>query len=75
MNSARNLQRLNAIQRTRNLTNAEVAEIIGRSAQTVGAYRCGARVVPDDAIERLEAWYNGDSSRADSDAAIAPGGA
>lgn len=64
MNSARNLQRLNAIQRTRNLTNAEVAEIIGRSAQTVGAYRCGARVVPDDAIERLEAWYQGDNAAA-----------
>lgn len=64
MNSARNLQRLNAIQRTRNLSNAEVGEIIGRSAQTVGAYRCGARVVPDDAVERLEAWYQGDNAAA-----------
>ncbi len=57
MNSARNLQRLTAIQRTRGLSNAEVAEIIGRAEQTVGAYRCGARVVPDSVIVLLEAWF------------------
>ena len=56
MNSARNLQRLNAIQSTRGLTNHQVGEIIGRSAQTVGAYRCGARNVPDDAVAKLECW-------------------
>ena len=56
MNSARNLQRLNAIQSTRGLTSHQVGEIIGRSAQTVGAYRCGARNVPDDAGAKPECW-------------------
>lgn len=74
MNSARNLQRMNAIQRTRGLSNLDVAEIICRSEATVRAYRCGARVVPDDVVERLEIWHV-DGFRGDSDAASAPGGA
>lgn len=71
MNSARNLQRLNAIQRTRGLTNLDVAEIIGKSEQTVRAYRCGARVVPDEAVALLEAWFHS----GDSDAVAVQGGA
>lgn len=70
MNSARNQQRMNAIIRTRNVTNLEAALVVGRSEQTVAAYRCGYRVIPGEVMERLEAWFHGDS-----DAASAPGDA
>jgi hypothetical protein len=59
---------MNAIIRTRNVTNLEAALVVGRSEQTVAAYRCGYRAIPGEVMERLEEWFNGDS-----DAARAPG--
>jgi hypothetical protein len=66
MNSARNQQRMNAIIRTRNVTNLEAALVVGRSEQTVAAYRCGYRAIPGEVMERLEAWYHGDATPAET---------
>lgn len=49
-------QRLREIMRTNKLTNKDVGDLLGRSAQTVRIWSCvnGGRVIPANALELLE---------------------
>jgi hypothetical protein len=46
--------RLHEIMRTRRLNSPAVAEMVGRSSQTIRMWRCESKVIPDHALTALE---------------------
>lgn len=54
MNKKTNRVRLVELMRTHKKTHPEIGSLLRREAQTVRAWTCGARDIPDDALDLLE---------------------